>query len=546
MFANTVKYLKPVQIQHQILRRIVTRSPNTNPSTITLREQKSSIVDFICRPQSFYGTEEFNFFDISGLLSEIGWSGTQRNDLWRYNQHYFDDLSADPAGVRRIGHIALIDMWIEANPAGSGPGWEAYPISLRIVNWIKFYLSTTSLKPGHLNNLYTQVLWLEKNIEWHLLGNHILANAKALIFAGLFFDDSISSRWLKKGLNIYIKEIDEQILNDGGHFELSPMYHAIILEDVLDLINIIQVFSIDNNFRLKRLMVLLKRKIIRMIWWIKQMNHPDGRLPFFNDVAINIAPKLDELLGYAELLHIELPRQDFKRLTDLEESGFIIWREGQNCLIFDVGAIGPKYLPGHAHADTLSIECSINGKSLIVNSGTSDYQKGNLRSFQRSTAAHSTLTVNDTDSSEVWASFRVGRRATVSGRFLVEESQRSFFGAAHNGFMRLNGRFWHRRVIDCRSNCIIIKDEVQGQVSGNVKIYYYLAPTVKAKKIDQSRYQLINDQKMFSAFVNFSATNVKLEASYWLPEFGKKIKNLRFVICYDGDFPKDFESKITW
>ena len=70
------------------------------------------------------------------------------------------------------------------------------------------------------------------------MGNHVFANAKALVYAGLFFDGIEANDWLAKGMKILVKECNEQILPDGGHFELSPMYHAIVLEDILDLINI--------------------------------------------------------------------------------------------------------------------------------------------------------------------------------------------------------------------------------------------------------------------------------------------------------------------
>ena len=70
---------------------------------------------------------------------------------------------------------------------------------------------------------------------------------KALIFAGLFFEGPDADRWVGLGLKILSKELNEQILEDGGHFELSPMYHSIILEDLLDIINILTVYSLSKN-----------------------------------------------------------------------------------------------------------------------------------------------------------------------------------------------------------------------------------------------------------------------------------------------------------
>ena len=57
-------------------------------------------------------------------------------------------------------------------------------------------------------------------------------------FGGACFNGSEANGWLHKGLDILAEQLAEQILSDGGHFERSPMYHAIILEDMLDVLNL--------------------------------------------------------------------------------------------------------------------------------------------------------------------------------------------------------------------------------------------------------------------------------------------------------------------
>ena len=80
-------------------------------------------------------------------------------------------------------------------------------------------------------------------------------------------------------------------------------------------------------------------------------------------------------------------------------------------MLIDVAKIGPDYLPGHAHADTLSFELSLYGKRLLVNSGISRYGTSLIRQFERSTEAHNTVAIDNKNSSEVWSGFRVARRA---------------------------------------------------------------------------------------------------------------------------------------
>jgi uncharacterized heparinase superfamily protein len=172
------------------------------------------------------------------ITSKASWNDTAVEKLWLYNLHYFDDLNADGAVTRREWHRRLIERWIEESPPGYGNGWEPYPSSLRIVNWIKWTLSGGELSPRAIASLAVQIRFLCNRLEFHLLGNHLLANAKALIFAGAFFEQEEGEGWLAKGLAILRREIPEQILADGGHFERSPMYHGIILEDFLDIENI--------------------------------------------------------------------------------------------------------------------------------------------------------------------------------------------------------------------------------------------------------------------------------------------------------------------
>jgi uncharacterized heparinase superfamily protein len=172
------------------------------------------------------------------LTPEAPWNRDSREALWNYNLHYFDDLNAAGAENRIDWHRALIDRWVRENPPFEGVGWDPYPTSLRIVNWIKWSARGHGMKPVWLASLALQARSLRKRLEYFTLANHLLTNAKALVFAGAFFEGEEAEEWLSEGLAILKEELPEQILTDGGHFERSPMYHAIILEDLLDLVNL--------------------------------------------------------------------------------------------------------------------------------------------------------------------------------------------------------------------------------------------------------------------------------------------------------------------
>ena len=229
----------------------------------------------------------------------LGWPDCEK--LWRYNQHYFDCLnSIDCDNTYSISEPYLM---ITPNTPGIGVGWEPYPTSIRIINWIKWSLSSNQLRCRHVHSLAIQTRWLSKNIEWHLLGNHLFANAKALVFAGLFFHGDEAEGWLSTGLKILESELEEQVLSDGGHFELSPMYHCIFLEDVLDLVNLLQA---TNHNKAKKQLLKLKEAVPKMFRWLQFMCHPDEKISFFNDASFNVATSPADLRAYAKQLNIRV------------------------------------------------------------------------------------------------------------------------------------------------------------------------------------------------------------------------------------------------
>ena len=145
---------------------------------------------------------------------------------------------------------------------------------------------------------------MKKNLETHLLGNHLFANAKALIYASLFLKCDLGDEWYKKGTKLIERELHEQVLRDGGNFELSTMYHLIFLEDLIDLVNIHRAYLLD-------LPKFLEETIIKMILWMELMCHPDGEISFFNDAAIGITPSVEEIQQYAKRLNC-YPKEGIK------------------------------------------------------------------------------------------------------------------------------------------------------------------------------------------------------------------------------------------
>lgn len=490
------------------------------------------------------GPTTFDFIGQSrdaSIDGRIRWDHPEWPRLWRYNLHYFDDLAADGAAGRRHWHEQLVDRWVVDNPPGKGTGWEPYPTSLRIVNWVKWALAAGSnsegrspLSPAALASLAMQAGWLRQRLEIHLLGNHLWANAKALVFAGAFFDGPESKRWLDKGLALMGREVKEQILPDGGHFERSPMYHAILLEDLLDLV---QLGDRYPGVLPSDLVTTWRETAVRMSAWLRMMTHPDGGIAFFNDAALGIAPELSALEAYLgelrrtgpwpRVIDDRGPSGAEEDLVVLPDSGYARLRCGPAVLIADIGPVGPDYLPGHAHADTLSFELSLHGRRVIVNSGISIYEAGAERLRQRGTAAHNTVVVDDADSSEVWSSFRVARRARPFdvrwGRGAADGTL--WLQAAHDGYRRLPGRVVHRREWRLGPRGLCITETLEGQAR-SAQARFHLHPSADP------------------ADLCADLSSLRIEPSTWHPRFGEAVPNRVLVADLTGR--ECLETRFAW
>lgn len=519
LYWNTIKRLRYSQILYRLYYMVRPRLYKKNFPSFLATSKGSWIPTKNNNIKQLDDKKNILLLGVKGKATQ--WIPKDKEQLWIYHLHYFD-YAADDLQSKDISIIrSIIDNWIEENKVGIGPGWEPYPLSLRIVNWIKFALNGHNISTAMVESLGLQTWFLNRNIEYHLLGNHLFRNAKALCFAGSFLKTQYSQKWLNKGINIIIKELEEQVLDDGGNFELSPMYHSNMIEDILDLINLHNHYP---DTQLSNLIEELSKKVSKMLTWLTFMTHPDGEIAFFNDTALNMSLNLSELKEYALKLGIEGQHREFNGTTHLKDSGYGIVSSEHFKLICDIGKIGPDYMPGHGHADVLSFELSINNERVFVNSGTSIYGLSNERLEQRKTKAHNTVEVDRVDSSEVWNGFRVAKRA-YPNNICVEEN---CIRASHSGYQRLKGDVIHNREWKVSDLSIKIIDKISGKFN-IATAYYHVHPQITVIKKDSSTYEL-NHANGKSYEFRISGGISKLINSFWYPEFGTSIPNKTFQI----------------
>jgi uncharacterized heparinase superfamily protein len=543
LYLHTLRYLKLGQIYWRLWYKLVRACVDVSPRP-NLRSVNGQWLASAHRRRSLVNADTFCFLNETGHLSELGWNGSQREKLWRYNQHYFDDLNAADADARHEWHDALVTNWIKENAPGKGTGWEPYPTSLRIVNWVKWQLSGHPLSRECLQSLAIQTRWLSRRVEWHLLGNHLFANAKALVFAGLCFEGQEAQKWLANGLNIITHELPKQVLKDGGNFELSPMYHAIFLEDLLDLINLAETYSgvIDHKD-----VEQWRSTAIKMLNWLETMCHPDGEITFFNDAAIGIAPSPAEIKAYSSRLAISTnhPTESSCQpaLIRLADCGYVRLNAINAVAFLDVAPIGPDYLPGHAHADTLSFELSLFGERVLVNSGTSQYGSGPMRLAERGTTAHNTVVIDDENSSEVWSGFRVARRAYPQGLNIEQGKDFVSVTCAHDGYKRLHRKPVHQRSWCIRNGKLVVQDQIEGRFETAVAFFHF-HPDIKVTVINHNSYalRLPNSGEEVHVFILNGAGNI--EQGFFASEFGIRQESQCLAVRFEPN--KDIVVEISW
>lgn len=530
--------LKPSQVYWYIVRRILAKG-----KTVVLPEQlKIADIEqkalFLECPMHAGEDWAFRFLNRHYCFKEkaVDWAVQDMPRLWQYNLHYFDYLH-DPALNGDIKDF-LIEDWIQKNPIGTVTAWEPYTASLRIVNWIKYLQSkeATEVSPAVVRSLSLQAYWLSENLELHILANHFFKNIKALVFAGRFFEGKLADEWLAKGESLLLEQIDEQLLTDGGHYERSPMYHSIFVEDLIDL----TVFRGRNEPSprvLDRLVVAVEKSTLFM----RDLRMTDKLFPLFNDAAFGICPAPDTLLDYAQrVLNVDLrDESQYPAEVSFDQTGYYILGNEQQRLIIDCGETGPRYQPGHTHCDTLSYELSDGPQRVIVDTGTINYEAGAGRRYDRSTAAHNTVMIDGVNQSEVWGLFRVARRASpIAAKLERTNHGEIHFSGSHDGYKRLKNPAVHQRdVLFDGQCCWTIKDTITGKGEHRVESFIHLHPDITVEEREEQQLGLMINGKQIAILSLFDNISYDVSNAVYHPEFGVEHANKVVRLFYHGALP---------
>jgi uncharacterized heparinase superfamily protein len=460
-FAARAEALAPAALDHPGLGRVAAlreRLADAAASRAVADAAGAGRFTFLSRERTF--GERVAWFDPS--LDE----GTR---LWKTLLHEFPyalDLAwaARTTGDARYRErcLALMRSWsAEATigrPGYARDSWNARAVATRLVNWA-LAARVLGLAPESddcrfiARALTLHGLFLRENLELDLRANHLLRDAVGLVFA-----HELVGAWPEAPL-LLEAQVAVQVLEDGCHYERTPHYHALVLQDLLEVCALLG----------ERSPAWLTAAVARMAGFLDYLLPEDGALPLFGDTWHG-EPAPRALLAEAGAATPPPPG------VPERASGLVVLRAGSVHAVIRAGSHGPDFQLGHAHADLLSFEASVGARRLVTDTGTGVYDAGPVRDRMRSTAAHNTVQIDGAELLEAWGSFRTGRRgrATVRGRGACGGFE--WLSASHDAWSFLPGRPRHERLLAISHERILVLDAVLGSGRHRVRSALHLHP----------------------------------------------------------------------
>ena len=178
---------------------------------------------------------------------------------------------------------------------------------------------------------------------------------------------------------------------------------------------------------------------------------------------------------------------------------------------------------------------SIFGSRIFVNAGTSSYEKSALRLKERGTAAHNTLEINGENSSEVWSSFRVAKRANPIGLNITKSSEFVSITCGHDGYMKFAGKPKHQRSWRLSPSELLVEDTVIGPYKSAIA-FFHIHPALEISSVSKSKWTLSISGTNNRVHVEILQGKVTMNTDVFSPKFGVRNpgKTLAVSACSGG------------
>jgi uncharacterized heparinase superfamily protein len=461
--------------------------------------------------------------------------GAERD--WCSSLHGFAwlrDLRATGGDAARRAARELVVSWIEQNRRWRRPAWEPVVIGSRLANWLsqyEFFASSADLELRQmlLASATRQATHLHRILPAGLAGADVIAAAKGLIYAGTCLPGG--QAWRERGLALLSRELPRQILADGGHVERSPARHFAMLRDLIDLRATLHAAEVEAPAH-------LHSAIESMAAVLRLLQHGDGGLALFNDSNEDEGWQLDMVLqrcGGRNRPIMSAPQSGFQRL-----------QAGRSLVIADAGAPPAAGFDAHSHAGTLSFEMSDGRDRLIVNCGA-HASRDEWHRAQRTTAAHSTLTLQATNSSELMPAGGFGRRPDNVTCRRQEDGGNLWLEMSHDGYLENLGVIHHRRLyLAASGEDLRGEDRIEARRAGaglDWVVRFHLHPEVQANLAQAGDAVFLRGPKGGGWRLRTAGAALNLEPSVYLGRTGEMRRALQVVL---SGTTKGSGMKVKW
>jgi uncharacterized heparinase superfamily protein len=448
------------------------------------------------------------------------------------------DLRAVRSGTAQEAARRLTEEWMLRYGRPGGRGWSPQVAADRLIQWLGAYRFLTSGANTELtaqidDSIGRHVRALGKAVGRMVQDARRFRVLKALIYAGICAPGR--GRPLERALAQLDAEIGAQIAPDGGHLQRNPLFHAAVFADLVETraaLGLAQ-HSVPS---------WLQHGIDRMAPVLRMLRHGDGTLGLFNGATEGEPEALDQILAAANA--------EGRALASAPHVGFERLDGGATMALVDAGMPPPYGLDRVAHAGTLSFEMGAGGQRMIVNCGGYGGADQSWRAVARTTAAHSTLTVEDTNSNEVFDGGGLGKRL---GEVVCRRDQHQgadWIDAAHDGYVKRFGMTHRRRLFLAADGHQMRGEDVLVGSRGNhdFAIRFHLHPAVDAtiafdSTLDQRSVRLqLPDGQAWA--IQAGGENIGIEDSVYLGRPGKPVPTRQAVIT--GSTSEGDGRQVNW
>lgn len=453
----------------------------------------------IVPPDSWPGNAERGTAVSAGELSFLGetvrggkhaWRPVGMSEAWLAELHGFDwlrDLRAVGGDAARRRARDLVEDWIEHQTGWQEIAWRPDILATRLFAWLgqhDFFCASADddYRRRYLATIARQAKHLARVLPGGVEGAGLIRAAKGLTVVGLALPGHEAS--IRQGLRILERACERQILPDGGHVSRNPQTQATILRDLVDVRS--ALLAAEHEIP-----AFLLGAIDRAAPFLRMLRHNDGRLALFNGSCESEDWQIDMLLAQADArgrAPSSAPHAGFERIV-----------ANRTVALLDTGAPPQAGLDIHAHAGTLSLEVSIGKERLITNCGARPGNRDPWATVQRSSAAHSTMVVDDTNSSEILTDGTFGRRPQKVRVERSEDNGNIWVSASHDGYVPAFGLEHERRVYmavdgdDIRGEDVLSRAGVAGTArpARGFALRFHLHPTVQASLVQNGSAVLL-------------------------------------------------------